>query len=222
MKGKGYSPAESSPDGYHSVIRDADIRTFHTEFADKLISLAENDEKITAITAAMGIGTGLNVFGEKYPDRYFDVGIAESHALTFSAGLAAGGYKPFVAIYSTFLQRGYDNLLHDIALQNLPVKLMIDRAGLSVGDGATHHGIFDVAFISHIPNMTLLAPASYASLSDMIAYASNHNGPIAIRYPNGAEYEDLLAHFKNISECTGVDVADCIMAHIEKSLEENL
>ena len=165
----------------------------------KAYELGKSDLHNQLATAEQNYKDAIKAFGEKYPDRYFDVGIAESHALTFSAGLAAGGYKPFVAIYSTFLQRGYDNLLHDIALQNLPVKLMIDRAGLSVGDGATHHGIFDVAFISHIPNMTLLAPASYASLSDMIAYASNHNGPIAIRYPNGAEYEDLLAHFKNIS-----------------------
>lgn len=196
MKGKGYSPAESSPDGYHSVIRGTDTHTFHSEFADKLISMAEKDNKITAVTAAMGIGTGLNLFGEKYPDRYFDVGIAEPHALTFSAGLAAGGYKPFVAIYSTFLQRGYDNLLHDIALQNLPVKLMIDRAGLATGDGATHHGIFDVSFISHIPNMTLLAPVSYASLSEMISFASEHGGPVAIRYPNSPENSEHLARFK--------------------------
>lgn len=199
MKGKGYSPAESSPDGYHSVVHDFDGRTFHTEFADKLITLAEKDKKITAVTAAMGIGTGLNVFGEKYPDRYFDVGIAESHALTFSAGLAAGGYKPFVAIYSTFLQRGYDNLLHDIALQNLPVKLMIDRAGLSVGDGATHHGIFDVSFISHIPNVTLLAPISYASLSAMIDYALDEIRPIAIRYPNGREQSEIISRFSFVS-----------------------
>ena len=196
LKGKGYSPAESSPDGYHSVIRGADSHTFHSIFSDKLISLAEKDTKITAVTAAMGIGTGLNLFGEKYPDRYFDVGIAEPHALTFSAGLAAGGYKPFVAIYSTFLQRGYDSLLHDIALQNLPVKIMIDRAGLAAGDGATHHGIFDVSFISHIPNMTLLSPASYESLSEMTAFAAEHNGPLAIRYPNAPENTEVLSRFK--------------------------
>ena len=199
LKGKGYSPAESSPDGYHSIIHGSDCNTFHSKFADILINLAENDNKITAVTAAMGIGTGLNLFGEKYPDRYFDVGIAESHALTFSAGLAAGGYKPFVAIYSTFLQRGYDNLLHDIALQNLPVKLMIDRAGLAVSDGATHHGIFDVSFISHIPNTTLLAPVSFESLSEMTAFASEYNLPIAIRYPNTTENTELLARFKTVS-----------------------
>lgn len=196
LKGKGYSPAESSPDGYHSVIRGSDTHTFHSAFTDSLIDLAGKDERITAVTAAMGIGTGLNLFGDRYPDRYFDVGIAEPHALTFAAGLAAGGFKPFVAIYSTFLQRGYDNLLHDIALQNLSVKIMIDRAGLAVGDGATHHGIFDVSFISHIPNMTLLAPASYNSLSEMTAFAAEHNGPVAIRYPNTSENSEFISRFK--------------------------
>lgn len=187
VKGKGYEPAESSPDGYHSIAASSQGGSFHSIFADELTSLAEKDERIVGVTAAMGIGTGLDRFGEKFPDRYFDVGIAEGHALTFAAGLAAGGNVPFVAIYSTFLQRGYDNLLHDIALQNLPVKIMIDRAGLAVGDGATHHGIFDVSFISHIPNMTLLAPASYESLREMTDFAAEHNGPVAIRYPNAAE-----------------------------------
>lgn len=198
IKGKGYSPAESSPDGYHSVVRSEDSHTFHSRFASELIALAEKDEKIIAVTAAMGIGTGLNMFGEKYPNRYFDVGIAESHAITFSAGLAAGGYKPFVAIYSTFLQRGYDNLLHDVALQNLPVTIMIDRAGLSVGDGATHHGIFDVSFISHIPNMTLLAPCSYDSLSKMVRFASEQSSPVSIRYSNCGENKEALSCFKHV------------------------
>lgn len=196
VKGKGYTPAETSPEGYHSVTQKSPSHTFHTKFAEKLIDLADGDNKITAVTAAMGVGTGLNLFGEKYPDRYFDVGIAEPHALTFSAGLAAGGYKPFVAIYSTFLQRGYDNLLHDIALQNLPVKLMIDRAGLAQGDGATHHGIFDVAFISHIPNMILKAPISYNSLEEMISYAADCKSPVAIRYANSYENTQMLSRFK--------------------------
>lgn len=196
VKGKGYTPAESSPEGYHSVARKSPEHSFHSKFAEHLITLAEQDDRITAVTAAMGVGTGLNLFGERYPDRYFDVGIAEPHALTFSAGLAAGGYKPYVAIYSTFLQRGYDNLLHDIALQNLPVKLMIDRAGLANGDGATHHGIFDVSFISHIPGMTLLAPASYQSLCEMTKFSSEYNSPIAIRYPNSAEYSEIASRFR--------------------------
>jgi 1-deoxy-D-xylulose-5-phosphate synthase len=154
---------------------------------------AEKREKILAVTAAMGIGTGLSAFGEKFPERYFDVGIAESHALTFAAGLAANGFTPYVAIYSTFLQRGYDNLLHDVALQNLPVKIFIDRAGLAASDGATHHGIFDVSFISHIPGVTLFAPSSFSSLRELTALASEIDGPVAIRYSNSSERtEDLL------------------------------
>lgn len=187
VKGRGYKPAESSPDGYHSLATSHTEHSFHSVFADKLTVLAEKNDRIVGVTAAMGIGTGLDRFGEAFPNRYFDVGIAEPHALTFSAGLAAGGYIPFVAIYSTFLQRGYDSLLHDIALQNIPVKIMIDRAGLALGDGATHHGIFDVSFISHIPNMTLLAPASYQSLGEMTDFAVSHKGPVAIRYPNASE-----------------------------------
>ncbi len=207
VKGKGYEPAESSPDDYHSLAASHVGSSFHATFADELISLAERNSKIVGITAAMGIGTGLDRFGSAFPDRYFDVGIAEAHALTFAAGLAAGGNIPFVAIYSTFLQRGYDNLLHDIALQNLPVKLMIDRAGLAVGDGATHHGIFDVAFISHIPNVTLLAPAGYASLRRMTAFATEHNGAVAIRYPNACEPFELLSRFNTIC-----DECDCMIS----------
>jgi 1-deoxy-D-xylulose-5-phosphate synthase len=191
VKGKGYEPAENYPDDYHSFGSPSAKDSFHAAFSDELVSLAKANKKIVGITAAMGIGTGLDLFGESYPDRYFDVGIAEPHALTFAAGLAAGGHIPFVAIYSTFLQRGYDNLLHDIALQNLPVKIMIDRAGLACSDGATHHGIFDVSFISHIPNMTLLAPAGLKSLREMTAFALNHNGAVAIRYPNSREPDAL-------------------------------
>lgn len=198
-KGKGYSPAEESPDSYHSIANSSNSGSFHSVFADELITLAEKDESILAVTAAMGIGTGLDSFGKRYPKRYFDVGIAEAHALTFSAGLAAGGYKPFVAIYSTFLQRGYDSLLHDIALQELPVKIMIDRAGLAVSDGATHHGIFDVPFISHIPNMILLAPASYESLRSMMSFANRTDKPCAIRYSNSLEQSELLKSFEPVS-----------------------
>ncbi|MBP3401566.1 MAG: 1-deoxy-D-xylulose-5-phosphate synthase [Clostridia bacterium] len=199
VKGLGYSPAENSPDDYHSVYKTDKSSTYHSVFANELINLADSDKRIVAVTAAMGIGTGLNRFGEKYPERYFDVGIAEAHALTFSAGLAAGGLVPFAAIYSTFLQRGYDSLLHDIALQNLPVKIMIDRAGLAVSDGATHHGIFDVSFISHIPNMTLLAPASYESLISDIRFAADLSGPVAIRYPNASENTESLSRFASLS-----------------------
>ena len=200
VKGKGYEPAESSPDDYHSFGLSELDDSFHSVFTDELISLANYDDNIVGVTAAMGIGTGLQRFGNAYPERYFDVGIAEPHALTFSAGLAAGGHTPFVTIYSTFLQRGYDSLLHDIALQNLPVKIMIDRAGLALGDGATHHGIYDVSFISHIPSMTRLAPASYRSLSEMTRFSADYEGPVAIRYPNSKEQTEYLNRFRYVSK----------------------
>lgn len=187
-KGKGYEPAERSPSEFHSVASSASgFDTFHSVFADKLISLAGEDEKIVAVTAAMGTGTGLDNFEKIYPERYFDVGIAEEHALTFSAGLAAAGMNPFVAIYSTFLQRGYDNILHDIALQGLGVKMIIDRASLAVSDGATHHGIFDVSFLSAIPGVSVISPVTYGSLLASLSDAAEARGPIAIRYPNASE-----------------------------------
>lgn len=195
-KGKGYEPAEENPDEFHSVYKVAEAKdSFHRVFAEKLICEAERDEGIVAVTAAMGIGTGLNLFGEKFPERYFDVGIAEGHALTFSAGLAANGLKPFVDIYSTFLQRGYDNIIHDICLQDLPVKIVIDRASLATSDGATHHGIFDVAFLSHIPGIKILAPITYGSLRAAVDEAKNASSPIAIRYPNTRESEAVNTIF---------------------------
>ena len=195
-KGKGYAPAEENPDEFHSVYTGVGAKdSFHSVFAQKLVSLAEGDESVVAVTAAMGIGTGLNLFGEKFPERYFDVGIAEGHALTFSAGLAAGGLKPFVDIYSTFLQRGYDSIIHDICLQDLPVKIVIDRASLATSDGATHHGIFDVAFLSHIPGLKILAPITYGSLEAAVDEAKDASYPIAIRYPNASESEAVNATF---------------------------
>lgn len=200
VKGKGYQPAEESPDNFHSIGSATEKeRTFHSVFADELSSLAENNQNIVAVTAAMGMGTGLDVFGEKYPDRYFDVGIAEEHALTFSAGLSAAGLLPYAAIYSTFLQRGYDNIAHDIALQSLPVRMIVDRAGLSVSDGATHHGIFDVAFLSHIPGIRIFAPSTYASLKRAIAISKTVSVPMAIRYPNSDEAAGVDGRFSEIS-----------------------
>ncbi len=187
VKGKGYPEAENAPEAFHSVSHGTESARFYNVFADALTAMAEKDEKIVAVTAAMGLGTGLSDFGARFPSRYFDVGIAEAHALTFAAGLAAAGLSPYAAIYSTFLQRGYDNILHDIALQNLPVHLMIDRAGLAVADGATHHGIFDVAFLSHIPGISIYSPATFASLRAILESAKNAAGPVAIRYPNAAE-----------------------------------
>lgn len=195
-KGKGLEEAEARPDEFHSVSASSSAdSSYHAVFADELIKLASKDEKILAITAAMGIGTGLDCFEKQFPDRYFDVGIAEGHALTFSAGLAANGYNPFVAIYSTFLQRGYDSIVHDIALQKLPVKMIIDRAGIAPSDGATHHGIFDVSFLSHIPGIEILSPATYGSLRACIDYASSVTHPIAVRYPNASESADTVASF---------------------------
>lgn len=195
-KGKGCEEAERHPETFHSLTSSTKTpTTYHSEFADELISLAEGDDKIVAITAAMGVGTGLSSFEERYPDRYYDVGIAEEHALTFAAGLAANGMKPFAAIYSTFLQRGYDNIIHDIALQGLPVRMIIDRAGISVSDGATHHGIFDVAFLSHIPGVEIISPATHGSLRAAIRYAKQCETPIAIRYPNAAECERVRDTF---------------------------
>jgi len=200
VKGKGYTPAERSPTEFHNITSSVrEKKTFHSVFANKLIENAKNDIKIVAVTAAMGVGTGLERFGETYPKRYFDVGIAESHALTFSAGLAASGLKPFVAIYSTFLQRGYDNIIHDIALQELPVKIMIDRAGLAASDGATHHGIFDVAFLSHTPGVELYAPSTYRALERAIDAISNTSVPSAVRYSNASEIEDVERRFDDLS-----------------------
>ena len=195
-KGKGYEPAEKAPDGFHSVSNsDADDSTLHSIFAEELISMADESADVVAITAAMGIGTGLDAFGKKYPDRYFDVGIAEEHALTFSAGLAASGLKPYVAIYSTFLQRSYDNIVHDVALQRLPVRMIIDRAGLAVSDGATHHGIFDVAFLSHVPDVSLFAPVTYGSLRYALRETFNADGPVALRYANSSEITAIKEKF---------------------------
>lgn len=197
VKGKGLSDAENAPDEYHSVTSGTKgNQTYHSVFADELVNLAEEDETIVGVTAAMGLGTGLSTFGRRFPDRYFDVGIAEEHALTFSAGLAANGFKPFAAIYSTFLQRGYDNIIHDIALQGLPVRIFIDRAGIAASDGATHHGIFDVSFLSHTPNTEIFAPAVYASLKEAVRLARDAKGPIAVRYPNASE-SDKIADFYN-------------------------
>ena len=201
-KGKGYEPAERAPDSFHNVSGShGSKKTLHSEFASKLIDLADKDKSITAITAAMGIGTGLSEFGKSHPERYFDVGIAEEHALTFAAGLAAAGMKPYAAIYSTFLQRAYDNIIHDIALQKLPVRMIIDRAGLAVADGATHHGIFDVAFLSHIPGIEIYAPVTYRSLGAFLVASVDAESPVAIRYSNTPELSFVSDMFyKNVSD----------------------
>ena len=206
QKGKGYKPAENSADKYHGVGRfniitgekekpKANAPTYTSTFASSLIKEATKDEKIIAITAAMPSGTGLDDFAKSFPNRSFDVGIAEQHAVTFAAGLAAEGYKPFAAIYSTFLQRAYDQIVHDVALQNLPVRFAIDRAGLVGADGPTHAGSFDVAYLTNLPNFTVMAASDEAELTHMVATAAAYNdGPISFRYPRG--------------EGTGLDLPD--------------
>ncbi len=195
-KGKGYVPAEEHPAEYHSVYVGADgLEHMPVAAGRVLTSLAAEDGRVAAITAAMREGTGLCPFFAAFPDRAFDVGIAEAHAVTFAAGLAAAGMKPYVAVYSTFLQRAYDSLLHDVALQGLPVRLLVDRAGLARGDGPTHHGIFDVAFLSHIPGMRILAPATVGSLSAMLRDSLTAEGPLAIRYENRADDPAIRAAF---------------------------
>ena len=197
QKGKGYAPAEASADKYHGVntfdvVTGAQVKpkanapSYQRVFADALVKEAERDPKVVAITAAMPSGTGLDVFGTAFPDRTFDVGIAEQHAVTFAAGLATEGFKPFCAIYSTFLQRGYDQVVHDVAIQNLPVRFAMDRAGLVGADGATHAGAFDLAYLCCLPNMTVMAAADEAELTHMVATMTAHNsGPSAVRYPRG-------------------------------------
>ena len=195
QKGRGFSPAENSPDEYHSVGRTKSAPMFHEVCCEELTSLAERNSSIAAVTAAMSIGTSLDKFEKSFPDRFFDVGIAEEHALTFSAGLAAAGLSPYFGVYSTFLQRGYDNLLHDISLQSLPVRLLIDRAGLSVNDGPTHHGIFDVSFLSSIPEFTLLAPVTFGSLKSALSLSEVACAPFAVRYANSTESDRIRNEF---------------------------
>ena len=196
-KGKGYAPAERARDRGHATAKfdvvtgeqkkaPSNAPSYTKVFADALLAHAAQDDKICAVTAAMPDGTGLNLFAERYPSRCFDVGIAEQHGVTFSAGLAAGGLKPFCAMYSTFLQRGYDQVVHDVAIQRLPVRFAIDRAGLVGADGATHAGSYDIAYLANLPGMVVMAPADEAELVHMVATAAAHDeGPIAFRYPRG-------------------------------------
>ncbi len=200
-KGKGYLPAERHPARFHGA------EPFHIEtglpqkkrekanytdvFSTVMCKLGSRNENVAAVTAAMADGTGLKRFGRQFPDRFFDVGIAEEHAVTFAAGLAAAGLKPVVAVYSSFLQRAYDQILHDVCIQNLPVVFAVDRAGLVGSDGETHQGIFDLSYLSSIPNMTVLAPKNKWELSDMIKFAADFPAPAAIRYPRGEAYDGL-------------------------------
>ncbi len=195
-KGKGYKPAEDNPGNFHSTgafdistglpVSKNTKETFTEAFSFKLTDLAQKDPKIVGISAAMLDGTGFNHFAKAFPERFFDVGIAEEHAVGLSSGLARGGYRPIVAIYSTFLQRAYDQIIHDICLQGLPVTFCLDRAGLVGEDGPTHHGMFDIAYLRHMPNMTVMAPKDTDELRSMLDYAAKQAGPVAIRYPRGS------------------------------------
>lgn len=201
IKGKGYSFAENNPAKFHGIGRfnietgqqltennGPKIMSYTDVFSRTLLKLAKENKKILAITAAMPDGTGLSAFAKSYPKRFFDVGIAEEHAVTFAAGLAASGYKPVVSIYSSFYQRAYDQILHDVCLQNLPVIMIVDRAGLVGQDGETHQGIFDISFMSAIPNLTMIAPKDTRELVAAMRYAVDYDGPIAVRFPRGSAF----------------------------------
>ena len=200
VKGKGYPVAERHPEYFHGVgpfdidtgkpLNLTKTKTYTDVFAEKLIELGEKDEKIVAITAAMGSGTGIKKFGKRFPDRTFDVGIAEQHAVTFAAGLARGGFTPVVAIYSSFLQRAYDQMLHDVCLQNLHVVFAIDRSGIVGEDGETHQGIYDTAYLRSMPGMTVIAPKGENELKAALEYAMTLEGPVAIKYSKGGCYDD--------------------------------
>ncbi|MDO9577648.1 MAG: 1-deoxy-D-xylulose-5-phosphate synthase [Candidatus Cloacimonadales bacterium] len=231
-KGKGYEPAEDDAPRFHGLgpyeiesgkCRGKNGKSYSQVFGEKLCDLAEKNDKIIAITAAMADGTGLVDFAEKFPKRFFDVGIAEQHAVTFAGGLAIQGMKPFVAIYSTFLQRAFDQIIHDIALQKLPVVFCLDRAGLVGEDGATHHGVFDLSYLSIVPNLAILAPSDAEELQMMLEFAAEYNeGPIAIRYPRGSAKSCKIEH-KPI-ELGKYDVRikgnDIVLIGIGKSFED--
>lgn len=202
-KGKGYKFAEETPDKFHG-ISSFDIKTgelvskskedYSKVFGNKLVELASKDDKIVAVTAAMKDGTGLKEFANKFPNRFFDVGIAEQHAVGMIAGMATAGLKPVFAVYSSFLQRGYDQLIHDVALEQIPVTICVDRAGIVGADGETHQGIFDLCFLNSIPNLVVMAPKDFKELEQMLEFAVNLNKPVIIRYPRGGEKESFEQH----------------------------
>lgn len=234
IKGKGYKFAEKYPDKFHSIST-FDVKTgeklqnggkdYSKVLGDRLIALADKNEKIVAITASMCQGTGLYEFSKKYPDRFFDIGIAEQHALTLAAGMATQGFIPIVPIYSSFLQRGFDQVIHDICMNNLPVVICVDRAGIVGNDGETHQGIFDLSFLSLIPNLNILAPKNFSELEQMLEFAINLNKPVAIRYPRGKENNlfnktDEINYGKSEVITEGKDI--CIFAigkMVEKAYE---
>ncbi len=237
QKGKGYTHAEKRPGKFHGIgpfdlktgklLNKPNTKTFTQSFSEEMIRLSDEDSRLVGITAAMEFGTGLREFGECHPDRFFDVGIAEQHAVTFAAALAKSGFIPVVAIYSTFLQRSYDQILHDVCLTKQPVIFMIDRAGVTGEDGETHQGIFDLSYLSHIPNLTVMAPKNCYELKKMFEFAISLNAPVAIRYPKCGETEktaelecDELRYGKTEKLFSGKDVAIFSVGHsIDLGLE---
>lgn len=218
-KGKGYKPAEATPAKYHGVgafdvatgkgVQKPALKSYTDVFGETLVQLAEEDPKIVAVTAAMPDGTGLNPFAQRFPDRFFDVGIAEQHAMTFAAGMAASGFRPVVAIYSTFVQRAYDQVFHDICLQKLPVTIAMDRAGLVGDDGPTHHGAFDLSYLRHLPGLTVMAPKDENELRHMLKTAVYSDVPVALRYPRGGGYGvDLDRDLTCLDIGTGEELLD--------------
>lgn len=236
QKGKGYDPAVKHPARFHGtdpfeietgLLKNPKVVSSYTDvFSTIMCKAAKRDERVVAITAAMPDGTGLKRFKTLYPDRFFDVGIAEEHAVTFAAGMAAGGLRPVVAIYSSFLQRAYDQILHDVCIQNLPVIFAIDRAGLVGSDGETHQGIFDLSYLSSIPNMHICAPKNKWEMSDMLKFALNFEGPIAFRYPRGDAYDGLEEYRQKIELGTAEwiyrekDIALLAVGSMVKTAEE--
>lgn len=232
-KGKGYVPAEKEPGKFHGTgpfaIEDGSSKgsksgpSYTDVFGNKLINIGRDNKNVVAITAAMADGTGLNKFAQQYPDRFFDVGIAEQHGVTFAAGLAASGLKPVIALYSSFLQRAYDQVIHDVCIQELPVVFAIDRAGLVGNDGETHQGIFDISFLMSMPNMTIVAPKNNIELEEMLEFSVNHDGPIAIRYARGEaftgleKYNEVISYGKSEVIYEESDIAILVVGHMMDS-----
>lgn len=235
-KGKGYQPAEENPSRFHGTgpfdiesgasLEQKKTDSYTDVFSKVLVDVAKKNENVAAITAAMADGTGLSRFAKRFPQRFFDVGIAEEHAMTFAAGLAAGGMKPVFAVYSSFLQRAFDQTIHDVCLQNLPVFIAIDRAGLVGSDGETHQGVFDLSFLLEIPNLTILSPKNRWEMADMVRYCVEFQYPVALRYPRGAAYEGLeefrapIRYGKSETIYQGKEIAILFVGHMSGIAEK--
>ena len=235
-KGKGYQPAEENPSRFHGTgpfdiesgasLEQKKTDSYTDVFSKVLVDVAKKNENVAAITAAMADGTGLSRFAKRFPQRFFDVGIAEEHAMTFAAGLAAGGMKPVFAVYSSFLQRAFDQTIHDVCLQNLPVFIAIDRAGLVGSDGETHQGVFDLSFLLEIPNLTILSPKNRWEMADMVRYCVEFQYPVALRYPRGAACEGLeefrapIRYGKSETIYQGKEIAILFVGHMSETAEK--